>query len=616
MAIRVDVDDGGASRCDDDGGSAFDGGMGGCGSPGLEPGVRAELELMSAVIGATEFMDEPVLAEGIVNGLAGVDVELLDYRQAVNLLDEAGRLASAAEALKAKAVARVCATAGDRAGEEDVLPPAAGVSAGRLASMVAESEIRTVLDLSNMGVQKLIHHSELLTAGLPATLEALGDGKLHPEQVQAIVDQCGSLPPEAYTGFEQEMVEFAPGRAKHLVAAKGRRLREKTHPESIKRRRQKAAADRTVILEPVEDGMCWLSMYLPAEAGVAAFNRLSALAGSLRGPDEARTISQLRADVAADLLHSGTGTGQAPAALVGTANDAFYAKPGRNTTGNNANNGSGNGKNNNDGGTAGGRGTDGGVPVGPAAAGVAGTAGATDSGSGRIPNYAGIKAEVFVVVPVLTLMGLSDEPADLEGYGPVDEDTVRELAVNAPSFKRLLTHPETGALLSYGQDRYGVPKDLQNMVRLRDRRCRGVGCNKAARACELDHSVPYPAGGTNLTNLRALCKPEHLLKTARMWTDVQHRDGTIDWTSPAGRKYTTTPDGPLPDMRPVPDIAHLLNLAKNQGGSAATPQMKTHDGSNDDSSNDDARNETDSGMEGKQDSNAPAPHDPDEPPPF
>ncbi|WP_460463686.1 DUF222 domain-containing protein, partial [Arthrobacter pigmenti] len=169
---------------------------------------------------------------------------------------------------------------------------------------------------------------------------------------------------------EEAMVAFAPGRARQLVADKGRRLREKTHPESITRRKQKAAADRTVALEPVEDGMCWLSMYLPAEAGVAAFNRLSALAGSVQGPDESRTKSQLRADIAADLLHTGTGTGHPPAALAGSTNDVFYAKPGRTT------------KNTN------------GVPVGPAAAGVAGTAGAAESGSGRVPNYAGIKAEV------------------------------------------------------------------------------------------------------------------------------------------------------------------------------------------------------------------------------
>ncbi len=546
--------------------------------------MEAELDVIVALFRAAGFSDEPVLARGIVNGLAHVDADTLDYRQAVNLLDEAARLASAAEALKAKAVSRVCATAGDRVDEEDVLPPA-GPDADRLASMVAESEIGTVLDLSKRATDKLIGHSNLLTTGLPATLDALAQGALHPQQAEVIADQCGSLPPEAYAEFETEMVGFAPGRAKHLVAAKARRVRERSHPETIKRRKEKAASDRTVIMEPVEDGMSWLSLYLPAEAAVAAFNRLTSLARSLQGPDEPRNLAQLRADVAADLLHTGTGTGQPPAALTGSANDAFYGSrpPPGTPTGPAAPETAG---------TAGSAGIAADPPVAgatgdtPPAAGSAGGAdpgvpgsdgdppGGGPPGSGRIPNYAGIKAEVTVVVPVLTLMGLSDEPADLEGYGPVDEDTARQLAANAPSFKRLLTHPETGAPLSYGRDSYAVPKDLQKMVRLRDRTCRGYGCNKAARHCEIDHTIPYPTGQTELTNLKPLCKPGHALKTAGLWSDVQHRDGRVDWTSPAGREYTNTPDGALPEMRPVPNIATLLETAKSQANPQTRPSKK------------------------------------------
>ncbi len=435
-----------------------------------------------------------MLARGIINGLTRLDPEALDYRQAVALLDEASKLVSAAEALKAKAVSRVCATAGDRVDEEDVLPPA-GPDADQLASMVAESEIGTVLDLSKRATDKLIGHSRLLTTGLPATLDALAQGVLHPDQAEVIADQCGSLPREAYPDFEAEMVGFAPGRAKHLVAAKARRVRERSHPETIKRRKAKAASDRTVVVEPVEDGMCWLSMYLPAEAAVAAFNRLTGLARSLQCRDEPRDLSQLRADVAADLLHTGTGTGLPPAALAGSANDGFYGTnpPPGVPTGPAAPGIAGST------GGAGVVGVVGDPPVAgatadtPAAAGSAGgagpggagtpggvdpPAGGDPPGSGRIPNYAGIKAEVLVVVPVLTLMGLSDEPADLEGYGPIDEDTARQLSANAPSFKRLLTHPETGAPLSYGRDSYAVPKDLQKWSGCATAPAEGTGATK------------------------------------------------------------------------------------------------------------------------------------------
>uniref|UniRef100_UPI0012DD86CF HNH endonuclease signature motif containing protein n=1 Tax=Arthrobacter castelli TaxID=271431 RepID=UPI0012DD86CF len=353
------------------------------------------------------------------------------------------------------------------------------------------------------------------------------------------------------------------------------------------------------------------------------------------------------ADVAADLLHTGTGTGLPPAALTGSPNDAFYGtnpppgapdgpaapgiagKPG----------------------VAGAAGVAGDPPVagatadtpaaagsaggaGPGAAGSTGSAGSTGGGvdppaggdppgSGRIPNYAGIKAEVLVVVPVLTLMGLSDEPADLEGYGPIDEETARQLAANAPSFKRLLTHPETGAPMSYGRDSYAVPKDLQRMVRLRDRTCRGYGCNKAARHCDLDHTVPYPTGQTELTNLKPLCKPGHALKTAKLWRDIQHRDGRVDWTSPAGRKYSNTPEGPLPEMRPAPDIATLLNKAKNQGkpdcgnsAGAETGADRHEDGDFADGKNQSSARYAAGAGDATKGNGRPPTNDPNEPPPF
>lgn len=69
--------------------------------------------------------------------------------------------------------------------------------------------------------------------------------------------------------------------------------------------------------------------------------------------------------------------------------------------------------------------------------------GVTPSGTGG-----GIQRQVLVTVPVLTAMGASDEPGFLDGYGPIPADAAREIAAGAPSFARLRTHPETGAVLS------------------------------------------------------------------------------------------------------------------------------------------------------------------------
>jgi hypothetical protein len=55
----------------------------------------------------------------------------------------------------------------------------------------------------------------------------------------------------------------------------------------------------------------------------------------------------------------------------------------------------------------------------------------TPKGLGARARYRGIAPTVFVTVPALTLVGRSDEPAVLEGYGPIDIDTARELAGRA-----------------------------------------------------------------------------------------------------------------------------------------------------------------------------------------
>jgi hypothetical protein len=157
----------------------------------------------------------------------------------------------------------------------------------------------------------------------------------------------------------------------------------------------------------------------------------------------------------------------------------------------------------------------------------------------------GVIAKVFVTVPVLTLLGREDLPATLDGYGPIDADTARMLAGHAPSFVRLLTHPETGAVLSVGRESYRVPQDLKNWLEVRDATCRFPGCSRHASRCEIDHTRDWAHDGqTRHDNLAHLCKSHHILKHKSDWQVTQARDGTgnLTWTSPAGRNYTTEPE--------------------------------------------------------------------------
>lgn len=157
-----------------------------------------------------------------------------------------------------------------------------------------------------------------------------------------------------------------------------------------------------------------------------------------------------------------------------------------------------------------------------------------------------VQPRINVTVPVLTLLGLDDEPAHLEGYGPIDADTAHRLAAHAPSLRRILVHPETGAALSYGRAHYRAPADLEGFVRVRDGRCRFPGCSRRADRADLDHTTAWERGGhTAEANLAALCRRHHRLKHESGWRVVQEPGGVMRWTSPAGHVLRTLPERPF-----------------------------------------------------------------------
>src|SRR3954471_23624056 len=92
---------------------------------------------------------------------------------------------------------------------------------------------------------------------------------------------------------------------------------------------------------------------------------------------------------------------------------------------------------------------------------------------------------------------------------------------------------------------YRPSAKLAKFVRMRDLYCRAPGCDVPADRCDLDHTIPYPIGPTHPSNLKCLCRTNHLMKTLGGWHDIQLPDGTVIWLSPSGRKHITTPGSRL-----------------------------------------------------------------------
>jgi hypothetical protein len=194
------------------------------------------------------------------------------------------------------------------------------------------------------------------------------------------------------------------------------------------------------------------------------------------------------------------------------------------------------------------------------------------SGSG---DTRGIRATVVVTVPVLALIGDGDlvppgcEAPSVEGIGPIPLTTARELCGGAEGWTRVLTHPETGMVLSVGRDRYAPPPTLRRLAKWRAERCMAPGCGIPAARCQLDHTVAWEYGGaTEIGNLNPLCQGHHTIKHHGGWSVRQLEDsgGAMEWISPAGRRYVVRPERALPVFRPSASVSGPSTTAEDSRG--------------------------------------------------
>ncbi|MFG6444743.1 HNH endonuclease [Microbacterium sp. P07] len=173
----------------------------------------------------------------------------------------------------------------------------------------------------------------------------------------------------------------------------------------------------------------------------------------------------------------------------------------------------------------------------------------------------GIRATVAVTVPALSLLDHAHartDPAVVEGVGPIPIGEARELCGGAEGWMRVLTHPETGVVLSVGRDLYRPPESLRRVVRWRAERCSAPGCGIPADRCQIDHQIAWEHGGrTELTNLTPLCVGHHTVKHHGGWRVAQldGSGGAIEWLSPGGRRFIVHPERKVPTFRPAPDQA-------------------------------------------------------------
>ncbi|VXC38128.1 HNH endonuclease signature motif containing protein [Arthrobacter sp. 8AJ] len=477
---------------------------------GTSGGVGVVLASLDASVAALDSLnrEDSFLAAGAGAG-AGVDVLQRRHEIRLERLELMARLEAQLAAMKALDTAEAVAF------QQAMTPPDASIQDRTYADLSVVEEIAGVLTISSGAAGALVEHSRRICS-LPPVMNALSAGAMSWQHARIVADETEGLTAEDAASlvahfFDPAAPQPARGAAPGGLVpsrfrAKVRGWRERHHPESIEKRHVKGVADRRMEYTPDRDGMAWVSLYLPGDTACAIWNRTTATARGLQGPDEERTLTQLRPDIAASLL-------------LGAGNTTQTGKP---------------------------------------------------SKAGKVPTP---RADVLVTVPVFSLLGATDEPAMLDGFGPIPASMARNLVADgAESFYRILIDPRDGAPLEIGRKNYRLTETIKRWIRLRDTKCTFRGCTNRTPDNETDHLQAWQHGGTTGTsNLAQLCPKHHRLKHHTRWTpDPANKNEPPGWTSPTGRHYnpehqdaepTHWPPGILPTHRSPLEQVLLQRLA-------------------------------------------------------
>lgn len=459
---------------------------------------------MSSSTGFEASVEQMSLLDSVVSTLEAVERQVAQL-QAVRqgLLSVAGRIADDIDA------------ASERGSSAEV--PKRAVAA----------EIGAALRVSDRTVQRQMSAAQELTGQYPAVHRALSQGRITVGHVRVIVDAGGILPDQASRdAFAGAVLPVAERESSNRLKAFARRMVDRMHPRPITARYQEAKGRRGSWVHDLDDGHSQLNIVGPTALIHGAHDRLTQMAKRVRVahaeaagfpvpsftptqqgettpadlPVGQRLLSQLRSDLAVDLLLTGSpavcGDEQA---LLGEVRATVAVT----------------------------------VPVLTLMhRGTTDESGTTDEAS--TTDKAGMADERFTV-------GQSrDVAAEIDGMSPIDADTAARLAGDVPGWDRVLTDPISGRVLAV--DRYRPREQLRRHLRHRDVRCRFPGCGMPARLCDIDHHHDAALGGaTEVDNLGDLCRRHHTLKHASPWHVRALPDGTYEWISPAGRLHHDRP---------------------------------------------------------------------------
>ena len=289
-------------------------------------------------------------------------------------------------------------------------PERRGMGAAAFVALELSMELGIAQVTATRRLERALH----FTRDLPDTLVMLGDGQLSVAQGLILHEETLGLPTETCRAVEQQVLvggatRSTPGELRAAVRKALIALDEK----NVDERREARRRERRAFVSPRPDGDGFLGVTGPAEATSRFFAELTTLCHLTFGSDDVRTLDQQRSDLALSL------TGFALAARSGHGPSLRHHLGLR----------------------------------------VEAEGGCSLAHLNHLTAAQLAKVHTVVLVPVETALGLSSNPAELVGYGPITAEHARELMV-AAELRHGVVDRATGRLIGLSDQRVSPPAGL------------------------------------------------------------------------------------------------------------------------------------------------------------
>jgi hypothetical protein len=167
----------------------------------------------------------------------------------------------------------------------------------------ASLDVATQLHLSDRAAQRRITFARTLTQRLPQTLAALRQGWIEEYKAQLISTAVTELSDEHALAVEARVLDKAAQQTPTQLRNTLAKAVLAVDPQGAEQRRRERVRGRRVDKQPTEPGMAALTIHHSAEHIATAHAVIADRARALKAlGDEPRTLAQLEADIAIDLL--------------------------------------------------------------------------------------------------------------------------------------------------------------------------------------------------------------------------------------------------------------------------------------------------------------------------